>query len=291
MVDSAFSPEVIPLWPDGAPGSEHWSRQEQETYLPLPRDVPQTYLPLPFDVKLMRNIARPTLTAYLPDASAATGTAVVVCPGGVFHYLSIESEGTDVARWLNARGVAAFVLKYRVLQTEARDEDLITQLQERFTNLMKLMELMQQIEPLAIADGRQALRVVRQRAAEWAIAPERIGILGFSSGGVVTTGAATQYDEESRPNFAAPIYPALSGRGIAVPTDAPALFLLAANDDPMGAGVSLPLYSAWRDAGHPVELHLYAQGGHGFGMKKQGLPSDHWIERFGEWLQAQGYLA
>jgi len=215
---------------------------------------------------------------------------VVVCPGGVFHYLAIESEGTDVARWLNARGVAAFVLKYRVLQTESRDEDLIKQLQERFTNLLKLMELMQQIEQLAIADGQQALRVVRQRAAEWGIAPERIGILGFSSGGVVTTGAAMQYDAASRPNFAAPIYPAFSGTGIAVPTDAPPLFLLAANDDPMGAGASLPLYSAWRDAGHQVELHLYAQGGHGFGMKKQRLPSDHWIERFGDWLQAQGFL-
>ncbi len=290
MVDSSFSPEVIPLWPDSAPGSEDWSQQEQETYLPLPSAVPQTYLPLPFGVKVVRNIARPTLTAYLPDPSAATGTAVIVCPGGAFHYLSIESEGTTVARWLCARGVAAFVLKYRVLQTEAREEDLIKQLQERFTNLMKLMELMQQIEPLAIADGQQALKVVRQRAAQWAIAPERIGILGFSSGGVVTTGAAMHYDEESRPNFAAPIYPAFSGRGIAVPTDAPPLFLLAANDDPMGAGVSLPLYSAWRDADHTVELHLYAQGGHGFGMKKQELPSDHWIERFGEWLQDQGFL-
>ena len=130
MLDSAFSPEVIPLWPDGAPGSEHWSQQEQETYLPLP-----------FDVKFVRNIAQPTLTAYLPDPSVATGTAVVVCPGGVFHYLSIESEGTDVARWLCARGIAAFVLKYRVLQTEVRDEDLIKQLQDRFTNLMKLMNL------------------------------------------------------------------------------------------------------------------------------------------------------
>ena len=141
MLDSAFSPEVIPLWPDGAPGSEHWSQQEQETYLPLPSAVPRTYLPLPFDVKFVRNIAQPTLTAYLPDPSVATGTAVVVCPGGVFHYLSIESEGTDVARWLCARGIAAFVLKYRVLQTEARDEDLIKQLQDRFTNLMKLMNL------------------------------------------------------------------------------------------------------------------------------------------------------
>jgi acetyl esterase/lipase len=291
MVDSAFSPEVIPLWPDGAPGAEDWSQQEQETYLPLPSAVPRTYLPLPFDVKVVRNIARPTLTAYLPDPSAATGTAVVACPGGVFHYLSIESEGTDVARLLNARGVAAFVLKYRVLQTEVREEDLIKQLQERFTNLMHLMELMRQIEPLAIADGQQAMKVVRQRAAEWGIAPEQIGILGFSSGCVVTTGAAMRYDEESRPNFAAPIYPALSGTAVAVPADAPPLFLLAASDDPMAVGTSLPLYSAWREAGHPVELHLYAQGGHGFGMKKQGLPSDHWIERFSEWLQSQGFLA
>src|SRR6266704_3042696 len=279
MVDSAFSPEVIPLWPDGASGSENWSQQEQETYLPLP-----------FAVKLVRNIARPTLTAYLPDPSVATGTAVVVCPGGVFHYLSIELEGTAVARWLCARGLAAFVLKHRVLQTQAREEDLIKQLQERFTNLMKLMELMQQIEPLALADGHQAMKVVRKRAAAWGIAPERIGILGFSSGGVVTIGAAMQYDEESRPNFAAPLYPAPSGTGIAVPTDAPPLFLLAANDDPMGAGASLPLYSAWRDAGHPVELHIYAQGGHGFGMKKQGLPSDDWIVRLSDWLKAQGFL-
>ncbi len=285
MVDSTFSPQVIPLWPGGAPGSEHWSKPEQETYLPLPSAVPQTYLPLPFDIKIARNIAQPRLLASLPDPSVATGTAVVICPGGAFNFLAIELEGTDVARWLCARGIAAFVLKYRVAQTAARDEDLIMQLQERFTDLMSLMGLMQQTAPLAIADGLQAIKVVRRRAAEWGIAPERIGILGFSSGGVVAIGAAMQYDEESRPNFAAPIYLALSGMTVTVPTDAPSLFLLAASDDPMAVGTSLPLYSAWKDAGHPVELHLYAQGGHGFAMKKQGLPSDHWIDRFGDWLQ------
>jgi acetyl esterase/lipase len=150
---------------------------------------------------------------------------------------------------------------------------------------------MQQAEPLAIADGLQAISVVRRRAVEWGIAPGRIGILGFSSGGVIAIGTALQYDEESRPNFAAPIYPSFSGRGFAVPADAPALFLLAASDDPMAVGTSLPLYSAWRDAGNLVELHLYAQGGHGFGLKKQGLPSDHWMERFSDWLQAQGFLS
>src|SRR5262249_39760195 len=159
-----------------------------------------------------------------------------------FNFLSIEREGTDIARELNARGFAAFVLEYRVAQTDARDEDFIEQLRERFTNLMSLMEVMQQTEPLAIADGLQAVKVVRRRAAEWGIAPQRIGILGFSSGGVVASGAAMQYDEGSRPNFAAPIYPSFSGRGIAVPADAPALFLLAASDDPMAVGTSLLLY-------------------------------------------------
>jgi acetyl esterase/lipase len=282
---------IIPLWPGGVPGSEHLPEPEQETYLPMPSAVPQTILPIPFDIKIVRNIAQPSLLAYLPDPSVATGTSVIVCPGGVFHYLAIELEGIAVARWLSARGIAAFVLKHRVLQTEARNEDLIKQLQERFTNLMSLMGLMQQAVPLAIADGLQAIKVVRQRAAECGIAPQRIGILGFSTGGVVAIGTAMQYDEESRPNFAAPIYPALSGMAVSVPKDAPPLFLLAASDDPMAVGTSLPLYSAWRDAGHPVELHLYAQGGHGFGMKKQGLPGDHWIDRFGDWLQSQGFLA
>jgi acetyl esterase/lipase len=214
-------------------------------------------LPLPCDIKITRNVAQPTLTAYLPDPSVATGTAVVICPGGVFHFLPIELEGADVARWLSARGIAAFVLKYRVQPTEARDEDFIMQLQDRFT---------------------------------WGIDPARIGILGFSTGGVVAAGAAMEHDEESRPSFVAPIYLARSGRGITVPPDAPPLFLLAASDDSMAVGTSLSLYSAWKDTAHLVELHLYAHGGHGFGMKPQGLPIDHWIDRFGDWLQVQGLL-
>ena len=292
MIYPTDQPTVIPLWQESAPGSEQSSNPEQETLLPVPSDVPQTFLPLPFGIRIARNIAQPRLLAYLPDPAVATGTAVVICPGGVFNYLSIEHEGAEVARRLSERGIAAFVLKYRVAQTAPSDEDFVEQLRERFTNLMGLMEVMQQAEPLAIADGLQAIKVVRRRAAEWGIAPQRIGILGFSSGGVVASGAAVQYDEESRPNFAAPIYPSFSGRGIAVPADAPPLFLLAASDDPMAVGISLPLYSAWRDAGHPVELHLYARGGHGFGLKTQGLPSDYWMERFGDWLRAQvAYLA
>jgi acetyl esterase/lipase len=281
---------VIPLWPDGAPGSEDWSQREQETYLPRPSNVPRTALPLPFDINIVRNIAQPTLTAYLPEPSVATGTAVVICPGGVFNFLSIELEGTDVARRLSARGVAGLVLKYRVAQTAARDEDFIKQVQDRFTDLKGLMGLLQQTEPLAIADGSQAIKVARRRASDWGLVPERIGILGFSSGGVVAVGAAMQQNEGSRPGFAAPIYLAHSTRHVAVPADAPPLFLLAASDDPMAVGASLPLYSAWRAAGRPAELHLYARGGHGFAMQAQGLPTDHWLDRFGDWLTSHGFL-
>jgi acetyl esterase/lipase len=275
MVDSASSPEVIELWPDGAPGTEDWSQQESEMVLPLWNRP-----------KIVRNVTKPTLTAYLPDPAVANGTAVIICPGGGHHFLSIESEGIGVARWLNARGIAAFVLKYRVIPTTERDEDFVTQIQ----TITQSDKPMWTHNPIAVADGLQALRIVRARAAQWGIDAQRIGIIGFSAGGAVAIGAATQYDAQSRPNFAAPIYAAL-WQELVVPADAPSLFLLIANDDPVIKDGSIPMYSAWKKAGIAVELHIYARGGHGFGMNKQGLPTDHWIERFDEWLQSQGFLA
>lgn len=268
------TPEIIPLWPDGAPGTEDWSQQESEMHLPL---FNQPYI--------VRNITQPTLLAYLPDPAIANGTAVIVCPGGGHQFLSIESEGTDVARWLNARGVAAFVLKYRVIPTAAGVEDFVAQV----LSIFQSDQPMRNHNPIAVTDGKQAIRLVRARAAEWGIDAERIGILGFSAGGAVAIGAATQYDTQSRPNFAAPIYAAL-WQELVVPPDAPPLFLMVANDDPVIRDGSIPMYSAWKNANLPVELHIYAKGGHGFGMTKQDLPTDHWIDRFYEWLQAQGFL-
>lgn len=281
----ADQPAVITLWPDVAPGSEAWSQGEQETYLPPP-----------YDVRVVRNIAQPTLTAYLPAPSLANGTAVIICPGGAFHFLSIESEGTAVAHWLCRQGIAAFVLKYRVLPTETRMDAFVNQIQEMSLHRENAGERMKQAEPLAIADGQQAIKVVRKRAAEWGIAADRIGMLGFSAGGAVTVGVALQQEKESRPNFVAliytaPLYSAPSGAALSVPADAPSLFMVLASDDPLVAEASLPLYSAWRANGHLVEWHIYAQGGHGFGMRTQGLPSDYWIDRFAEWLQSQGFLA
>jgi acetyl esterase/lipase len=143
---------------------------------------------------------------------------------------------------------------------------------------------------LASEDGRQAVKVVREHAADWGIKPDRIGIMGFSAGGMVTTAVATQYEEAGRPNFAAPIY----GPGYdsaKVPSDAPPLFICCASDDGLvPPKENIRLYSEWKAAGKSAELHIYAIGGHGFGMRKQGLLSDAWIDRFGDWLGQQGLL-
>jgi acetyl esterase/lipase len=272
-VSTNVKPEVISLWLDGAPGSEAWTQTEQESLIPP-------------SLKVVRNVAQPTLTAYFPDAAVANGTAVIVCPGGAWHFLSIDMEGTDVARWLNTRGVTAFVLKYRLLHT---GDDFPAVVGEHLSNPNTMAALMKPYTPLVIADGQQAVRLVRARATAWDIAPDRIGIMGFSAGGAVTVNVALQHDAKSRPDFAAPIYSAWWDDA-PVPANAPPLFLLCAQNDDMATTNSIRLYSDWKAAGAPVELHIYSKGGHGFGMTKQGLPSDTWIERFGDWLQVQGLL-
>ncbi len=260
---------IIPLWPDGAPGSEGWTQQEEESLIPPA-------------LKVVRNVTQPTLTAYLPDPALATGTAVIVCPGGASHFLSIDMEGIDVARWLSSRGIAAFVLKYRLVRT---GDDFPAEVWEALADRDVMAERMASLRPLILADGQQAVHIVRARANRWGIAPGRIGMLGFSAGGTVTANVALQHDDGSRPDFAAVIYGA-GHRDAPVPADAPPLFVLCAADDQMAAPLSVRLYEEWRAAGHPAELHIYAQGGHGFGMRKQGLPSDTWIERFADWLTA-----
>ncbi len=275
IVDSVNAgPQVIPLWPSGAPGSEGWTQQEEVSAWPQG------------GLRVVRNVSQPTLTAYFPDPKIATGTTVVVCPGGAFHFLAYEHEGIQVAAWLNSRGIAAFMLKYRLIPTS---DDFEAEVERRLANRDELAEQMRTVGPLILADGQQAVRLVRQRAAEWGIRPDRIGIMGFSAGGGVTMAVTLNHDASSRPDFAAPVYAAHFGE-IAVPDDAPPLFLVHADDDPLvPASISTAIYAAWHAAGKPVELHIYARGGHGFGMNKLGLPVDGWIERFGEWLGAQGF--
>jgi acetyl esterase/lipase len=261
---------VLPLWPDGTPGSEDWTQKEEE-------------LVLQDGLKVVRNVTQPTLTAYLPESAVATGTAAIVCPGGAYHFLSIDKEGTDVARWLNEKGIAVFVLKYRLLHTRDDFPEIVW---EHLEDQEAMGKLMDPLWPLLLADGQQAMRVVRSRAAEWNITPNRIGMIGFSAGGTVTVNVSLEHDSLSRPDFAAAIYSA-DHTDTSVPADAPPLFILCADDDDMASPISVQLYSDWRAANRRVELHIYSRGGHGFGMEKQDLPTDDWIVRFDGWLSAE----
>ena len=287
--DKTGQARIIPVWPKDAPGSEKWTQKEVEHRSELLR------------MKVVRNVVRPTLTAFLPERSKANGTAVIVCPGGGFRFLCCEGEGTEVAERLRARGVAAFVLKHRLMDTGATEAEfnksclqaaLLKAIEDRLKGGERpvLPEDVRKFSALAVVDGRQAIKVVREHAGEWGIKPDRIGILGFSSGGVVTTGVATEYDAASRPNYAASIYGPVLG-SVKVPKDAPPLFLCCASDDAfVPSRDSIRLYSAWKAAGKSAELHIYAKGDHGFGVSKQGLPSDTWIDRFSDWLGQQGFL-
>lgn len=277
LCGSVFAQKVVRLYPGAAPGSESWTHQEKE------------YFSQVFNTQVVTNVVQPTLTVYLPESSSATGTGVVICPGGGFHALSINSEGVDVAKWLSERGVAAFVLKYRLVKT---GEDGTREMMEKIGNAARMEADTKGIIPLSIADGLSAVAYVRKNAAEFGVSPQRIGLMGFSAGGTVTSAVAFNYTAENRPDFVAPIYPYLGPlKEAAVPKDAPPMFIVTASDDQLGlAPDSINLYNKWLAARKSVELHMYSKGGHGFGMRKQNLPSDQWIERFGDWLAVQGLL-
>jgi acetyl esterase/lipase len=239
--------QVIRLYDGKAPGSENWTWDEAENSTNL------------FKTRVVYNVTTPTLTAYLPSADLATGTAVVIAPGGAFHTLSIDSEGIDVAKWLAAKGVAAFVLKYRVVRSLTSDP--VAELMPKMADKQKLDAENAQVVPLAIADGRRAIEYVRQHAKELNIQPDRVGLMGFSAGGTVTMGVGFAYSPANRPDFLAPIYPYLGAGAIArqvVPADAPPLFVCAASDDQLRlAPHSTKLYNDWIAAGKSAELHMF----------------------------------
>jgi acetyl esterase/lipase len=268
--------KVIQLYNGTAPGSEGWTYNEQQ-YNPAGND-PLTY-----------NVSHPTLTEYAPDKSTANGTAVIICPGGGFYILAIANEGTTVAHWLNKKGITVFLLKYRLAHSLTDNPG-----KELSENMKKsdFAEKVSSIIPLCIADGRAAIKYVRDHAAEYGVDPSKIGIMGFSAGGTVAASTAFNYSVENRPDFVAPIYPYMppSLQG-AVLSDAPPLFVVAASDDDLGlAPHSVDLYSKWMTAKKPAELHMYEKGGHGFGMHQQNIPTDTWIQRFSDWLGLNGYL-
>jgi acetyl esterase/lipase len=252
--------QTINIWPGVAPGSEHWTQQEK------------TYKNTPVGT-VIQNVVTPTITAYLPARAKATGTAVIIAPGGGFIALATTLEGEGLARFLQQRGIAAFLLKYRTI--EQRGSGIPNMDQDTAARY-------------GIADAIQALKVVRQHAAEWRVTPDRVGIIGFSAGGMVASGALLQPDSAGRPNFAAMIYGAPFGVMPRIPASLPPIFLAWAADDNVVPKMLPRFRDALVDAGIKPEVHVYSAGGHGFGMKKQRTTSDHWVDELYWWLDAQG---
>lgn len=282
------------IWPGTGvpPGSEKWTWHEQTVQMPGSK-VP---------TRMVRNVVIPTVTMYKPAQGTANGTALIVAPGGAFNFLMMDTEGYEMAHWLTQLGVTAFVLKYRLAHTPENDTEFFSFVQNLLTVLPHPSPTVEtpplgkdegptSIRSLSEEDGRQAIRFVRQHATEWGIDPNRIGIAGFSAGGGIAVEAAMHHDAQCRPDFVAGLYPGYRTATL-VPADAPPLFIAVTDDDRFVAPISgARLYEAWHKAGKPAELHIFARGEHGFGMKKQDLPSDAWIDLFKNWLAAQGYLS
>ena len=254
--------QTVTLWPGAAPGSETWTYKEM------------TIADTPIGTVVL-NVVTPTLTAYLPDKSKATGAGVIIAPGGAFVALAIDLEGNEVARWLQRRGIAAFVLKYRIMEKKGQ-------------GIPSGMN-MDEAGKFGIADGIQAVKVVREHASEWGVAKDRVGFVGFSAGAMVASGALLQADAAARPNLVAMIYGGPFGVMPTIPPKLPPMFMAWAQDDPLALVPIVKFYDALKAAGHKPEVHIYGSGGHGFGMRKQNTSSDHWIDEFYYWLEAQGY--
>jgi acetyl esterase/lipase len=285
----AQAPSVLPVWPGAVPGDFGALGPER---VRAPAEAPTK------DAKWITNVKNPTITIFRPAKEKNTGTAVIVCPGGGYWNLAWDLEGEEVAAWLNTIGVTGIVLKYRVPRRPNQPERLPA--------------------PGPLLDAQRAVSLVRSRAAEWGIETNRIGIAGFSAGGHLAVATATSFDQRAyqpideidqascRPDFAGAIYPGyfieqqpagveinqhVLAPYMRIPQGTPPIFLVHASDDPV-AGVEncIALYLSLKRAQVAAELHLYAQGGHGFGVRKTNLPSATWTDRFVAWLQTQDLL-
>jgi acetyl esterase/lipase len=261
--------QPIPLWANGAPGSEGKTASE-------------TVVVNPEGERIVSTVNQPSLTSYLPRPGVATGAAVIIAPGGGHYQLSIDHEGYDVAKWLSGHGVAAFVLKYRLAKEKG----------STYT-----------VEGDELADIQRAIRTVKSRSAEWKVDPARVGVMGFSAGGELAVLASTRYDdgepgavdpidrENSKPAFEALMYPGLP-KDIKLTKETPPAFMLCGAEDRENISQGLPeLYLAFRKAGVSAELHVYAGVGHGFGLRlsNHGAYSE-WPSLFLAWLDAKGFL-
>jgi acetyl esterase/lipase len=274
--DDPPAPPAIDLWPGTPPGESG----------PIAAETSETK----GGILRISNVSKPTMVIYRPDPARDTGTAVIICPGGGYNILASDHEGEQVARWLNSIGVTGVLLKYRVPRRAGTANDVPP--------------------PQALMDVQRALSLVRARAAGLKLDPRRIGILGFSAGGHLAAWASTNPDKrayepvddadkgDARPDFTILIYPAyLLNKGkdglapeIRVGPESPPTFFAHAGDDPITVESSVRMYLALSRARVPAELHVYASGGHGFGMNPIGKPVASWPQRCQEWMKARGLL-
>ena len=283
--------DIIPLWPKGPPSKLEDTGPEVQFRAPVGTAGAAA---------MLRNVSEPTLTVYRPDKP--NGTGVIVCPGGGWRILAWEHEGTAVAEWLTARGYTAFLLKYRLRATPAAQADFDAQMLKMMAGVdvtrrgkraprtigdVIPYETIRAAREAAADDGRRAIEIVRARAKEWDVDPAKIGMIGFSAGAFLVVDGAL--DPRAAPlAFVAPIYGGET-LGRPVPKDAPPLFTVMAQDDILLYRLAEHLYADWTDAERSAEMHIYRRGSHGFGMAKQGAPSDKWIDLFGDWLNDQGF--
>ena len=278
---TAFAAEpnhVLPVWPKDVPGEQ-------------PTDQPERVLPdRPSARPVMRitDVSRPTISVFLPPAEKQNGAAVVVCPGGAYNILAWDLEGTEVADWLNSIGVTAVVLKYRVPRRENQPH-----------------------YQAPLQDAQRTMRLVRHHAKEWKIDPSRVGILGFSAGGNLTVMTALHWQESSykqideidslscRPDFMVPVYAAYLGDPeddtrlgplIRVTKDTPPAFLVVTQDDKMRGLHAALLFAELKQANVPAEVHVFSQGGHGYGLRPSELPVSTWPKLCADWLRTSGLL-
>jgi acetyl esterase/lipase len=272
QIEAPAEPNAIPLNTGGVEG-----QTEKETWYKQWGD--------PF----VRNVSHATLTPFLPAPGKANGTAVIVAPGGGFRILSMGNEGWEVAHALNERGIAAFVLKYRLMRTapDWAEFNKGNPLTAPAPGSAGTAAPAPSPVALPLEDATAAFKLVRARATEWNIDPNRIGMIGFSAG-AGTTMAATLQSTENKPAFIGPIYG--SQKAVEVPPDAPPMFVALAADDPLFGTNEYGLLTSWKKAGRPVEFHLYQNGGHGFGLGNPPKSSTGWFPQFMLWLESNGML-
>ena len=288
-VEAAEDRQVLAIWPGTVPGDFGTIGPER---VREPSEAPTK------DAKWITNVKAPTITVFRPPSEKNTGTAVIICPGGGYWNLAWDLEGEEVASWLSRVGITAFVLKYRVPRRAGEPERLPA--------------------PGPLLDAQRTVSLVRSRAAEWNVDTNRIGIIGFSAGGHLAVATATHFDQRGyegideidrtscRPDFAAAIYPGyfleqqqagveqeknVLAPYIRIPTETPPIFLAHASDDTVaGAENSAVMYLALKRAKVSAELHIYANGGHGFGVRTNTLPGATWADRFVDWLRNQDMI-